>query len=220
MARKQKQTATGKGRKKAAAGTRSGAGRRSASPRPPPPPVTTLREELLEMGRSGARSLEYLILTVACMLMTAGALYGIWSLRPTPGYASEAITDGSPFDVTFRVANQSPWFPLANLKVSCVLASLRGSGLEPTLVEASDVRFPGGAKGLLIGEEGTFRCPFRALIGPPVHDDPETARRAEIYFRASYDVPLLGSVRLTYNSMPFVLNTRVLPPRWTPKPAS
>ena len=40
---------------------------------------------------------------------------------------------------------------------------------------------------------------------------------AEIYFRVEYDLPVVGSFRLTDNRGPFILNTRLLPPRWTGK---
>ena len=39
-----------------------------------------------------------------------------------------------------------------------------------------------------------------------------------IYFRSQYDLPLIGSLRVTDDSAHFFLNTRVLPPRWTRLP--
>ena len=171
------------------------------------------------MARGGARSLQQAFLTVVVLGVLAGAGFAVWSLRPVPTYTSEDVTAGSPFDVTFRVDNKSPWFALSNLKISCVLAHVRASGLEPALIAAKDVRFPAGsASRLEPGESATFTCPFRSLIPHPINDDPGIAQRSEIYFRGEYDVPFFGSFRITDNSARFSLNTRVLPPRWTSKP--
>lgn len=171
------------------------------------------------MVRGGLRSARQMVMALVVLALLAGIALGIWSLRPTPSYSSEDLTAGSPFDVTFRVENKSPWFALANLKISCVLAHVRASGIPPTLIGAKDVRFQAGnGSGLEPGESATFTCPFRTLIGHAINDDPAIAQRAEIYFRGQYDVPLLGSLRMSDNSVPFFLNTRVLPPRWTSKP--
>jgi hypothetical protein len=90
--------------------------------------------------------------------------------------------------------------------------------MPPASVVADAVRFPAGSGGILLpGESATFRCPFRALIGHPINEDPAIAQRAEIYFRAEYDLALL-SLPLTDNSAHFFFNTHVLPPRWTVVP--
>jgi hypothetical protein len=179
-----------------------------------PPP--SLKRELLQPAASGARSLQSAFVTLAVIVAVAGAGWGVWSLRPTPSYASDSVEEGSAFDVTFRVENKDPRFPLANLRLSWVLAQVRASGPEPTLVEARDVRFPTGTtSNLEPGESATFTCPFRVLIGHTINDDPGIARRAEIYFCAEYDAPLVGSLRITDDSARFFLNTRLLPPRWT-----
>jgi hypothetical protein len=192
--------------------------RARARPAPPPmpPPKTTLKQELMMMARDGAQSLERLFMTLI-VLMVAGALgFAVWSLRPVPSYVSEEVKEGSPFDVTFKVENKDAWFALANLKIGCVLDHVRASGLPPTLLEATDVKFPqGGARGLEPGQSATFTCPFRSLIGHPINEDPGIAQRSEIYFQAKYDVPLIDFLRLTDNSVRFFLNTHLLPPRWT-----
>jgi hypothetical protein len=183
------------------------------------PPVSTLQEELLVMARDGAQSLQRAIMTLAVVAILIGAAAGIWSLRPVPSYSSEGVTQGSPFDVTFRMENTHPWLALDDLRVSCVLAQIRASGIPPTLIEASDVRFPrGDIHRLEPGETVIFKCPFRDVMEYPINDDPEVAQKAEIYFRSDYDLPLLGSLRISEDSPPFVLNTRLLPPRWTRKP--
>jgi hypothetical protein len=152
-----------------------------------------------------------------------GTAAGLWALRPTPTFSSADVTEISPFDVTFRVENRNPWLDLSNLKISCVLAQVRASPISPTMVDpamvdATNVRLAGKqANGLEPGEFGTFTCPFRVVL-EPTKDDPEIAQRAEIYFRSEYDLPLIGSLRLTDNSARFSLNTRLLPPRWTSKP--
>ena len=170
------------------------------------------------MARGGARSIQQAILVLLIIGLLVGVGFGAWSLRPSPSYASGDVTVGSPFDVTFRAENTSPWFAMANLKISCVVAHVRASGMEPTMIGATDVRFlASGASGLEPGEAATFTCPFRTLIGHPVNDDTGVAQRSEIYFRASYDLPLLGTFRITDNSARFFLNTRLLPPRWTSK---
>lgn len=175
------------------------------------------------MARSGARSLRNFLFTLFVIAGLTGIGYIVWTLRPTPTFSSEAAEEGSPFDTIFKVENTSSSMALANLELSCVLAQVRASGLEPTLVEARDVRLPANdVAGLLPGQTATFTCPFRALIGHPIAQDAEKAKRAEIYFRARYDVPWLAQhlrfLRITDDSGHFFLNTRLLPPRWTPVP--
>ena len=193
--------------------------RRQSRARVPRPPPLTLRQELLLLARGGARSVQQAFLTLLVIGFIAGVAFVAWSLRPTPSYSSGDVTSGSPFDVTFRVENKNPWFALSKLKISCVVAHVRASGMEPTMIGANDLRFPAGhLSGLEPGESATFTCPFRTLIGHPINDDPGVAQRAEIYFRGEYDVPLFGSFRITDNSAHFILNTHLLPPRWTSKP--
>ena len=220
MATKQKSKKKTDSKKKASAVSKSGPPRQPRTRiRPPPPPTSTLKQELLVMARDGAQSLERLFMTLIVLMVMAGMAFGAWSLRPVPSYASDDVKDGSPFDVTFKVENKDSWFALANLKVGCVLDHVRASGLPPTLLEATDVRFSSRTgTGLEPGESATFTCPFRSLIGHPINDDPGIAQRSEIYFQAKYDLPLVGSIRLTDNSTPYFLNTRLLPPRWTKKP--
>lgn len=229
MARRR--TTTTKKRKTAAPAPRQASLRlrRPAAKAPPkasplPPPTSTLEEELMAMARSGARSLRSLLVTLFVIAGLTGIGYIVWTLRPTPTFSSEAAEEGSPFDTIFRVENTSTSMALANLKLSCVLAQVRASGLEPTLVEARDVRLPANdVAGLMPGQTASFTCPFRALIGHPIAQDAEKAKRAEIYFRAQYDVPWLAQylrfLRITDDSGHFFLNTRLLPPRWTPVPA-
>jgi hypothetical protein len=168
------------------------------------------------LARDGAHALRQVLLAVLVIASTAGVAFAVWSLRPTPSYSSGDLTVGSPFDGTFHAENGSPWFAMSNLRLGCVVAHVRGSGMPPASVEANDLRFPGGsAPTLEPGEAATFTCPFRALIGHPINDDPGIVQRAEIYFRAEYELPLFGSIRMTDNSAHFFFNTRLLPPRWT-----
>jgi hypothetical protein len=193
---------------------------RASGPKPLPPPTTTLQQELRMMAHSGAQSLQSLIVFLAVLVVIAGIGIGAWAMRPVPSYASEEQKAGSPFDATFTAENTNPWFAMKGLKFACVLDHVRASGREPTLIEATDVRFPvGSASELKPGEQATFRCPFRALFGlPPLNEDYGVVHRSQIYFRATYDLPFIGTIRLSENSVPFVLNTRLLPPRWTSKP--
>lgn len=172
------------------------------------------------IARSGMQSLQSLIVFLAVLVVIAGVGIGAWAMRPVPGYASEEQKAGSPFDAIFTAENTSPWFAMKGLKFACVLDHVRASGREPTLIEATDVRFPAGsAAELKPGEQATFRCPFRALFGlPPLNEDYGVVQRSQIYFHASYDLPFIGAIRLSDNSAPFVLNTRLLPPRWTNRP--
>jgi hypothetical protein len=188
---------------------------RKARPQRPPPP--TLQQELALLARDGAHALRQMLIVVLVIGAIAGAAFGVWSIRPTPAYSSEGLVVGSPFDVTFKVQNESPWFPLTNLGISCIVDHIRASGLPPTLVEAVDVRFPvRGVPTLEPGETATFTCPYRALIGHRINADPDIVRRSEIHFRAEYEVPFLKSVRMTDNSAHLSFDTRVLPPRWVP----
>jgi len=180
---------------------------------------TPLQQGLLEMATIGAQSFIWVVLAAATVAAVAGAAFIVWSMRPVPAYSSEAVEVGTPFDVTFRVENTSPWFPLAHLGISCVL--LHGGAPDIPAVRASDVRFPAGnPSGLGPAESATFKCPFAAALRATANDELGVATRSEIYFRSEYDLPLLGSFRLTDNRGPFFLNTRLLPPRWTggPKP--
>jgi hypothetical protein len=174
------------------------------------------------MARGGARSLRQALVALIVIGGIAGIAYIAWSQRPIPSYASEDVTSGSPFDVTFKVENKDLSFALDNLRVSCVLDHVRASGMQPTMIAANDLRFPPGvAASLQPGQSAAFTCPFRSLIGHPINEDPGVAQRSEIYFRAEYDLPLpawLRLFRITDNSVPFFLNTRLLPPRWTAKP--
>jgi hypothetical protein len=174
---------------------------------------------LLQLARSAAGTLQWALLALLVLGALAGAAAGIWSLRPTPTFSSEDVVAGSPFDVTFRVENRNAWLPLSNLKIGCVLAHVRALPIAPTMVDATNMRIDGKhTSGLEPGESGTFTCPFRAALGQSAEDDPGIAQRAEIYFRSEYDLPLIGSLRLTDNSAHFGLDTRLLPPRWTSKP--
>ena len=69
-----------------------------------------------------------------------------------------------------------------------------------------------------LGKSATFTCPFRSVLGGSANDDLDVALRSEIYFRSEYDLPVVGSLPLADNRGPFILNTRLLPPRWTAKP--
>jgi len=51
-----------------------------------------------------------------------------------------------------------------------------------------------------------------------VTSDPDVVRRSEVYFRAEYDLPFVQSYRMGANSAHFAFDTRLLPPRWVPKP--
>ena len=167
------------------------------------------------LARDGAHLLRQTVIAVVVLTAIAGVAVGLWSIRPTPAYSSEGLITGSPFDLTFKVENESPWFELANLSISCIVDHIRASGLPPTRVEAKDVRFPArNVPTLQPGESATFTCPFRALIGHPINNDPDIVRRSEIYFHAEYDVPFVRSFQITHNSAHFFFDTRPIPPRW------
>jgi hypothetical protein len=173
-----------------------------------------LRQGLLEMATIGAQSFLWVVLAAATVAAVAGAAFAVWSQRPVPAYSSEAVEVGSPFDVTFRIENTSPWFALANLNISCALTY--AGALDSPPIKASDVRFPAGTPTTLgPGEAASFKCPFAAALRGTTSDELGVATRSEIYFRTEYDLPGIGSFRLTDNRGPFFLNTKLLPPRWT-----
>jgi hypothetical protein len=193
-----------KKRKASSAGTR----RRPAARRPAPEPP--LQQGLVELATMGAQSFLWVFFTMAILAAVAGLAFLAWTMRPVPTYLSEGVEIGSPFDATFRVENANPWFPLARLSISCVLMYAGEPDIPP--IAASN-----GPSHLAPGESAAFKCPFRtALRGGKL--DLDTALRSEISFRSTYDLPLVGSVRLTDHRGPFILNTRILPPRWTGKP--
>jgi hypothetical protein len=180
--------------------------------------MVPLDQELMHMARGAAGTVKRLVLTalVVFAIATLGAI--LWSLRPVPSFASDDVTSSSPFDVTFRVANDDAWLPLKNLRIYCVLAQVRALPIEPKIVEAANLKLGGALPGgLESGASGSFTCPLRGVLGPADRDDAGVAQRAEIYFRSRYDLPLIGSLRLTENSPAYILNTRLIPPRWTVK---
>ena len=171
-----------------------------------PVPEVSLQQGFFAVATVGAQSVLWLAMLVAGAAVLAGAGFGLWSLRPVPAYSSERVTVGSALAVRFRIENTSAWFPLAHLKIRCVLAGVDAPDMPP--VEADTSRIPAL---LEPGEQATFTCPFHAA-------DPEVALRSELYFVSEYDLPVFGRIRLSDNRGPFVLNTRLLPPRWTAKP--
>jgi hypothetical protein len=173
-----------------------------------------LEQGLREMATIGAQSFLGLFLTAAILAALAGAAVVAWSLRPVPLYLSERVKRGSPFDVEFWLENTSSWFAMSHLGISCVLTYPGAPDLPPT--PASDLQLPGTPTALGPREMAIFKCPFPAALRGT--DEIGVATRAEIYFRLEYDLPLLGWFRLSDDRGPFVLNTRLLPPRWTGKP--
>jgi hypothetical protein len=172
-----------------------------------------LQRGLLALAAEGAQSFLWLASVAACIIALGAAAFGVWALRPLPQYTSEAVEMGSPFGVTFRVGNANAWFALSHLKVSCVL--VRPPPSDDLAVDAQPAQI---ASSLAPGERATFTCPLRAAIGGSTGDDLDVALRSELYFRSEYDLPVIGSLRLTDTGGPFVLNTRLLPPRWTGRP--
>jgi hypothetical protein len=158
------------------------------------------------MATIGAHSLFGVATAVAGLGLLAGALAIAWSLRPVPVYSSEQVTVGSPFAVTFKVENTNRWFPIAHLRIRCEVAGVDAPTMRPADVLPS--RIPAR---LEPGQQASFTCPLRPA-------DQEVALRSELYFRSEYDLPAPGGFRLTADVGPFVLDTKLLPPRWTAKP--
>ena len=216
MARKSRKTTA---KKKASPGAAKRPPRgRPARPQPPPPPLP-YDQQLSQAARSLAVPIWQVLNGIIVTAAFVGVLLGLWLLRPTPTFTSVEVATGSPFDVRFRVVNESSFATLANLRIGCVLASLRGSGLTDTMVAATDLTFATpGADRLAPGEAATFTCPFHAGIPQLGRNDAGAAQRAEIYFHSTYDLPPLPSwLPVTANSAKFIVNTQFLPPRWTAK---
>ncbi|MBS0541462.1 MAG: hypothetical protein JSR47_22040 [Proteobacteria bacterium] len=165
-----------------------------------------LQQGLVEMATIGAQSFLWLVTVIAGFAVLAGAAFGAWSLRPVPAYSSDQVTMGSAFAVTFRVDNPSEWFALSHLRIRCVVAGVDAADMPP--VDADISKIP---PRLEPGQQAIFTCPLRAA-------DQEAALRSEIYFRSAYDMPGWGTIKLSANNGPFVVNTKLLPPRWTAKP--
>jgi hypothetical protein len=215
MARKSRKTTA---KKKASPGAAKRPPRgRPARPQPPPPPLP-YDQQLSQAARSLAVPIWQVLNGIIVAAAFVGVLLGLWLLRPTPTFTSVEVATGSPFDVRFRVVNESSFATLANLRIGCVLASLRGSGLTDTMA-ATDLTFATpGADRLAPGEAATFTCPFHAGIPQLGRNDAGAAQRAEIYFHSTYDLPPLPSwLPVTANSAKFIVNTQFLPPRWTAK---
>jgi len=188
---------------------------------PPLPPALPYDQQLRQAARSLAVPVWQVLNGIILAAAFVGVLLGLWLLRPTPTFPAVEVATGSPFDVRFRVVNDSGFATLASLRITCVLASLRGSGLTDTPVAASDLAFETpGANRLAPGEAATFTCPFHAGIPHLGRNDAGVAQRAEIYFHSEYDLPPLpGWFPITANSAKFIVNTQFLPPRWTVKPS-
>ncbi len=191
---------------------------RQTRPLPPPLPYD---QQLSQAARSLAVPIWQVLNGIILAAALVGVLVGLWLMRPAPTFPPVEVATGSPFDVRFRVVNDSAFATLANLRISCVLASLRGSGLTDTMVTASNLAFePPGANRLAPREAATFTCPFHAGIPQLSRNDAGVAQRAEIYFHSEYDLPPLpGWFPITANSEKFIVNTQFLPPRWTVKPS-
>ncbi|HZQ00290.1 MAG TPA: hypothetical protein VFB13_12170 [Reyranella sp.] len=178
----------------------------SRMPSPAAVAEVSVQRGFIEVATIGAQSLVWLATLVAGAAVLAGVGFALWSLRPVPAYSSDRVTIGSAFQVTFRIENTSAWFALTHLAIRCVVEGVDAPGMPP--VEADSSRIPAR---LGPGEQATFTCPFPAA-------DPEIAQRSELYFRSKYDMPGVGAVKLRDTRGPFVINTHLLPPRWTPKP--
>lgn len=203
-------------RKGAPATRRPGTRKRARPPEPPP----SLEQGLRELAYDGALSFFWVAVALTIVVALALGSFGLWSMRPLPAYASDGVETGSPFDVGFRVENTSSLFALANLRLRCVLTYAGVPEIQP--VEASDLRLADGrpagvALTLAPGASANFKCPFRARLKSSSNDELGIALRSEIYFRANYDLPVVGSYRTSTDTGPFILNTRLLPPRWTGK---
>src|SRR5690242_1527869 len=98
-----------------------------------------LQQGLAEMAAVGAQSFLWLATVVVVFAALAAAAFGIWSLRPLPGYWSERVRVGSPFEATFRVQNASEWFPLSHLKIRCVLNGVDASNMPPVDADTSQI---------------------------------------------------------------------------------
>ena len=195
--------------------------RRSPKRRPPARPQAygselPLEQGLVEMATIGAQSFAWLVLGIAALAAVVGGAVIAWSMRPVPIYLSERIKTGSPFDVEFWVENSSAWFSMSHLSLSCALLYPGAPNLPPT--PASEVRLPGNPTALAPGEMATFKCPFPADLRGT--DELSVATRGKIYFRVIYDMPVFGWFRLSDDRGPFVLNTKLLPPRWTGRSGS
>jgi hypothetical protein len=175
-----------------------------------------LQRGLREFAIEGAHSMMWVTLAFAAVAVAAGFAFAAWSLRPVPEYTSEAVESGSPFDAVFRVKNASEWLPLSHPNVSCMLMHAGAPNLP--MVPANDLQLPSEPYSQLgPGASATFRCPLRAAFRGVLADNLGTALGAELFFRISYDMPFGSSWRLTADRGPFVLNTKLLPPRWVAK---
>ena len=196
--------------------------RRRATPPPrrraqPLPREIPLQQGLRAFAAEGFQSLFWVLVAASAIAVVAGAAAGLWALRPIPEYTSEGVEIGSPFDVTFRIRNTSEWFALSRPSISCLLTYPGAPNTQP--VKSSDLHVvTGSAVKLDPGQSGTFRCPFPTVLRDAENGETATARRSQLYFRTTYDLPLYKSIRLTDNRGPFVLNTQLLPPHWTAKP--
>jgi len=142
-----------------------GAPTKPSRARPAQPPPLPYDQQLSQAARSLAVPIWQVLNGIILAAAFVGVLLGLWLLRPTPTFSPVEVATGSPFDVRFRVVNDSGFATLANLRIGCVLASLRGSGLTDTMVAATDLAFETpGADRLAPGEAATFNCPFHAGI--------------------------------------------------------
>ena len=76
-----------------------GGGRAAIAAVPATPPPGALEQELLQLARGAASTLQKVLLTIVVLAALAGIGAGLWALRPIPTFSSEDIVAGSPFDV-------------------------------------------------------------------------------------------------------------------------
>jgi len=186
---------------------RKGKSTRGRQPVPALPPDVSLQRGFIEVATVGGQAFLWFAKLIVSVAVLGGIGYAVWSLRPLPAYSSDEVKVGSAFATTFHVENTSPWFPLAHLTIRCVVDGVDAPDMPSIGADVSQV-----PPRLEPGQQASFTCPFHA-------GDPEVAQRSSLYFRSSYDLPGYDRIRLHDNRGPFVINTRLLPPRWTPKAA-
>lgn len=204
-------------RKPAPKGRKKRPAAKKARPRKPiPVPELPLQQGLIEMATVGAESFSWVILMLAGLAVVGGLAFGAWSQRPIPSYSSDAVALDTPLDVAFTIQNTSPWFPIRHLKLSCLL--MQPGMTNMPAIPASDLHLPAdNASTLPPDGSATFKCPFRAALGGSGDYQLNAALRSNVFFRMEYDLPVVGSLRVTDERGPYALDTRLLPPRWTAK---
>jgi hypothetical protein len=149
----------------------------------------------------------------------SGSIYALLggSFWPTePRFSPGPPSLGSSFDVPFTVTNDSKFFRVYHLNISCALLklTLEGPSNIPVTIQRSLINHATNQV-LWTSDSRPYKCGFRGLISIIGQDVADLkVKYAYISFISEYDSPWTGE-RTKSMSGPFTLVTSTSPMYWT-----